>query len=429
MMQLPPDFVQTTRQLMGDERFERFLKALDEPSPVSIRVNRLITENLELRIENYDYFHAQKAHETTSAESNHNSPFSILNSQFNRVPWCPTGYYLSDRPTFTFDPLLHAGCYYVQEASSMFIDCVLRQYVKEPVAMLDLCAAPGGKSTAARAALPEGSLLVSNEPIRQRASILLENITKWGHPDCVVTNNYPKDFRKAKTLFDVILCDVPCSGEGMFRKDPGAVSEWSLQNVEHSWRLQREIVAEAWQCLKGGGLLIYSTCTYNIKENEENVRWIMEELGAEVLPVATEQEWGITGSLLEGFAEPVYRFIPGFTKGEGLFMAVMKKPGEAGKSLLNSRSLKSLNVLTSPVAGITAVAAVDVDYAMAVAFLRGEALQLADTPRGIVKVTFQGQPLGYVKNIGNRANNLYPKEWRIKSTHIPKEYETILRLT
>lgn len=421
MMQLPPDFVQTTRLLMGDERFEHFLKALDEPSPVSIRVNPLRTENLELRTERYDYFHAPKTHESTSAESNHNS-------QFNRVPWCPTGYYLSDRPNFTFDPLFHAGCYYVQEASSMFIDCVLRQYVKEPVAMLDLCAAPGGKSTAARAVLPEGSLLVSNEPVRQRASILLENITKWGYPDCVVTNNYPKDFRKAKALFDVILCDVPCSGEGMFRKDPGAISEWSLQNVEHCWRLQREIVAEAWQCLKEGGLFIYSTCTYNIKENEENIRWMMEELDAEVLPVETKEEWGITGSLLEGFTEPVWRFIPGFTKGEGLFMAVMRKRGETGKSMFNSRCLKSLNVLMSPLAETTAVAEADVDYATAIAFLRGEALQLPDMPRGIVQVTFMGQPLGFVKNIGNRANNLYPKEWRIKSTHIPKEYETIFRL-
>jgi 16S rRNA C967 or C1407 C5-methylase (RsmB/RsmF family) len=141
-----------------------------------------------------------------------------------------------------------------------------------PLQALDLCAAPGGKSTAMRTVLPEGSILVSNEPIPTRAQILLENITKWGWPDCIVTNNYPRDFRKAKAQFDIILCDVPCSGEGMFRKDPATISEWSLQNVEKCWRLQREIVADAWECLNPGGILIYSTCTYNIKENEENVR-------------------------------------------------------------------------------------------------------------------------------------------------------------
>ena len=282
---------------MGEERLNRFLEALDEESPTSIRMN-------------------PSKGSLTVGES---------------VPWCPEGYYLEGRPQFTFDPLFHAGCYYVQEAASMFVSHILRQFVKEPVTMLDLCAAPGGKSTAARTVLPEGSLLVSNEPIATRAQILLENITKWGWKDCIVTNNYPRDYRKAKTCFDVILCDVPCSGEGMFRKDPGAISEWSLQNVEKCWRLQREIVADAWECLVPGGLLIYGTCTYNIKENEENVRWIMEEYDAEMLEVPTDPSWGITGSLLEGFSAPVYRFIPGFTKSEGLFICALRKRGVKNK--------------------------------------------------------------------------------------------------
>ena len=217
----------------------------------------------------------------------------------------------------------------------MFVSHVLRQLVSEPVAMLDLCAAPGGKSTAAIAALPEGSTLVSNEPNPTRAQILLENITKWGHKGCTVSNSYPRDFRKARLQYDVILCDVPCSGEGMFRKDPQAIQEWSPQNVEKCWRLQREIVADAWECLNPGGLLIYSTCTFNTKENEENVRWIIEEYDAEPLPIPIEADWNITGSLLEGFNAPVYRFIPGLTRGEGLFMAVLRKQGkrkeESGK--------------------------------------------------------------------------------------------------
>lgn len=313
----------------------------------------------------------------------------------------------------------------------MFIDHVIRQLVNEPVAMLDLCAAPGGKSTAARAALPEGSLLVSNEPVRQRASILLENIQKWGWADCIVTSNYPNDFRKAKTRFDVILCDVPCSGEGMFRKDEGAIREWTTQNVEKCWRLQREIVSEAWQCLNDGGLLIYSTCTYNTWENERNLQWIKEELGGEVLPVATRPEWGITGSLLEDFTEPVYRFIPGYTQGEGLFMAVVRKgspvKNETEKNYYRlEKSLKNLNILTPLPHRDETASQVSLSYPQAISYLRGEALVLPpDTPRGLVTVSFMGQSLGLAKNIGNRANNLYPKEWRIKSTHIPQEYESI----
>ena len=381
---------------MGEARFNRFLEAFNEDAPVSIRVNpRHLTKCLTLC----------------------------------EVPWCQEGFYLEGRPQFTFDPLFHAGCYYVQEASSMFVTHVLRQLVKEPVEMLDLCAAPGGKSTAARAVLPEGSTLISNEPIPNRAQILLENITKWGWPDCTVTNNYPRDFRKAKLKFDVILCDVPCSGEGMFRKDPETIREWSPQNVEKCWRLQREIVADAWECQNPGGILIYSTCTYNTKENEENVRWIIETYDAEILAVLTQPEWNITGSLLEGFEAPVYRFIPGFTRGEGLFMAVLKNRGERrevrGKrnDLRQAQGLRILSPLTSHLSPLTT----DLSYPDALRYLRGEALVLpADTPRGLVTVTYKGFPLGPAKNIGNRANNLYPKPWRIKTTHLPSEEITIL---
>ena len=435
-MQLPDDFIQQIRPIFGEERFERFLRALDEESPVSIRVNPLRIENGELRIEN---------------------------SQLEFVPWCRNGYYLPTRPNFTFDPLLHSGCYYVQEASSMFLDEVLRQLLpphskdcehgSSPLGrlgeVLDLCAAPGGKSTLLRAVLPEESVLYSNEPNRKRASILLENVVKWGYKNHIVTNCYPKDYRKSKMKFDLILCDVPCSGEGMFRKDPDSIKEWSLQNVEHCQQLQRDIVSDAWQCLNDGGLLIYSTCTYNTKEDEENVRWIKEELGAEILPVETKPEWGITGSLLEGFDEPVYRFIPGYTRGEGLFMAVMRKDltpypilashsvasdqrssaptGEGSGYTRPQKDRQGMNIMTSPTSEYQTDASCDVDYKTAMAFLRGEAIQLpSDTPRGIVSVSFMGQHLGFVKNIGSRANNLYPKEWRIKSTHIPPEYTPIL---
>ena len=397
-MQLPEDFVQETRQLMGEERFSRFMAAFDEDAPVSIRLN----------------------------------PLKVSHAVGEGVPWCPEGIYLSGRPQFTFDPLLHAGCYYVQEAASMFITHVLRSLIPHHFSLLtfhssllDLCAAPGGKSTALRSVLPEDCVLVSNEPIPTRAQILLENITKWGARNCIVTNNYPRDFKKAKARFDLILCDVPCSGEGMFRKDPATISEWSLQNVEKCWRLQREIVADAWECLNPGGMLIYSTCTYNIKENEENVRWIMETYDAEPIVIPTEPSWHITGSLLPGFDAPVYRFIPGITRSEGLFMCVLRKKGVLSGSARKNIPLKTLTT-DLPQGDFPQV---DLPYSETLQYLRGEALMLPpDTPKGLVTLTYKGIPLGPAKNIGNRANNLYPKPWRIKTTHLPSTPPEIVKL-
>jgi len=370
----------------------------------------------------------------------------MLGDEVERVAWCADGYYLPNRPAFTFDPRLHAGWYYVQETSSMFLYRVLRQLVSEPVAMLDMCAAPGGKSTTALAALPEGSSLVCNEPIRTRANILAENIQKWGWGNVTVTNNYPKDIAQSGMKFDVVLCDVPCSGEGMFRKDEAAIGEWSVQNVKRCAALQREIVAEAWKCLNDGGLMIYSTCTFNAHEDEENVAWICNELGAAPIAIATNADEGITGSLVEGIDLPVYRFIPGITKGEGLFMAVMRKGDEClhqGEKSLHAAKRKTDSRLRILYDGIPegerkgkdiipphALALsvdfdpkkypmIEVDYSTAISYLRREAIVLsADAQRGYVVVAYQGARLGFVKNIGNRANNLYPQEWRIKSTHI-----------
>ena len=422
-MQLPEDFIRETRLVMGEERFNRFMGAFEEEAPVSIRLNP----------------RTQGKHRGTvpcvrSAADYTGTVPSV------QVPWCSEGFYLEGRPQFTFDPLFHAGCYYVQEASSMFVTHVLRSLftshssliTKPSLTVLDLCAAPGGKSTAAISVLPEGSTLVSNEPVPTRAQILLENITKWGWPNCIVTNNYPRDFRKAKAKFDIILCDVPCSGEGMFRKDPNAIDEWSLQNVEKCWRLQREIVADAWECLNPGGILIYSTCTYNIKENEENVRWILEAYDAEPITISTDPSWGITGSLLPGFDVPVYRFIPGFTRGEGLFMAVLQRRGTVPCVNKERQRLNRAGTVPSALpSGLKRLTSdlpegeypqVDLPYQEALKYLRGEALILPpDTPKGVITVTYKGFPLGPVKNIGNRANNLYPKPWRIKTTHLPTE--------
>ena len=432
MTLLPAIFTEKTRQLMGAERFERYLQSFEEDTPVSIRMNpkKLAVGNWQLAV----------SHEP--------------------VPWCRDGYYLKQRPNFTFDPLFHAGCYYVQEAASMFLDEVLRQIFREKVTVnseifptgqenaeanyslfsihynlncLDMCAAPGGKSTLLRAALPEDCVLYSNEPIRNRASILLENVEKWGYKNHIVTNAYPKDYRKAKMKFDLILCDVPCSGEGMFRKDEATIREWSPQNVEKCWQLQREIVSDAWACMNDGGVLIYSTCTFNTKENEENIRWMLSEFDdAEVVPIDTKPEWNITGSLLEGFTEPVYRFIPGITRSEGLFMCVLRKGGLSPVPSLGREGRKTHQAVPQVITPLSAQRgvggeSVNLTYQQAIAYLRGEALVLpADAHRGVVEVCFMGMPLGQMKNIGSRANNLYPKPWRIKTTHIPDEYVPVL---
>ena len=351
------------------------------------------------------------------------------------VPWCEYGFYLTHRPPFTFDPLLHAGAYYVQESSSMFLHHVLREILRgarNDLRVLDLCAAPGGKSTLVRSVLPAESLLVSNEPIRGRYQVLQENVMKWGYDRHEVTNLYPRDFRKRKELYDIIITDVPCSGEGMFRKDEGAIAEWSLQKVEQCQRLQREIVSDAWECLAPGGLLIYSTCTFNTLENEENIKWILENFDAEVLPVHTEAEWNIQGSILPDFIAPVYRFIPGLTRGEGLFMAAIRKRGYVGTWVRGSEKCnkaQKTNLVPSHPRTLAPSTNIDIDYPTALRYLRREAIVLPpDAPLGIVTVSYQGIPLGQCKNIGSRANNLYPKEWRIKSTHTP-DYEAILRHT
>lgn len=469
-MNLPVDFITRTGGLLGEGQFAAFRETLAKEPPVSIRMNRLKTD--------------------------------VVPAGGRQVPWCGSGYYLASRPTFTFDPLFHAGCYYVQEASSMFLEQVLTQYVHEPVVMLDLCAAPGGKSTLARSVLPEGSLLVANEVMRNRVQVLAENVTKWGHPGTVVLNNDPADFVPLGELFDVILTDVPCSGEGMFRKDPVAVEEWSVENVTLCWQRQRRIVRDIWHCLKPGGLLVYSTCTYNREENEDNVAWIAEELGAEILPVEVQPGWNISGNLA-GKDFPVYRFLPHRTEGEGLFMAVLRKSGESeetnvpacrGRKEKKSKggkekvpvlpkevkgwlvssgqyawTMEQNRVVAFPLlyqsvyemlqaqmrvvcAGVqvaevkgkdliplqalamsvardeTAFPSVEVSYEQAIAYLRKEAVVLsADVPRGYLLIRYKGAALGFVKNIGNRANNLYPQEWRIRSGYLPEQVSLVVR--
>ena len=296
-MELSKDFETSTRALFGEERYERFTSALNEEPVVSVRLND-------------------------------SKPFASFDAV--AVPWAPEGRYLSSRPAFTADPLFHAGCYYVQEASSMFLGHVIKQFVNEPVRALDLCAAPGGKTTHLLQSLPAGSLLVSNEPVPQRAHVLAENALKWGNPSVVVTKNEPADFASFRNFFDLAVVDAPCSGEGMFRKDAYAVEQWSESIVKQCVARQRDILSDIWGCLRPGGLLVYSTCTFNAAENEECVQWIVDELGATSVEVPVDSSWNITGALA-GEGLHAYRFLPGYTRGEGLFLAVLRKDGDASR--------------------------------------------------------------------------------------------------
>ena len=242
------------------------------------------------------------------------------------VSWCPLGCYLSERPRFLLDPRMHAGMYYVQEASSMFLWHALQQ-LPSPHRVLDLCASPGGKSTLLLSAIPPEAILVSNEAIASRTGALVENISKWGHANVLVSHAPTSAFRQLPDTFDLILTDVPCSGEGMFRKSEKAVRQWSMEKVRRLQALQRQIVGDAWQCLETGGYLIYSTCTFNPLEDEDNVAWIVEELGGETIDLAPPPHWQVLPSLHTGHFG--YHFLPGRVRGEGFFLSVIRKSGHA----------------------------------------------------------------------------------------------------
>jgi 16S rRNA C967 or C1407 C5-methylase (RsmB/RsmF family)/NOL1/NOP2/fmu family ribosome biogenesis protein len=248
-----------------------------------------------------------------------------------QVPWCRYGYYLPSRPSFTLDPLLHAGAYYVQEASSMFLEQVFNQQLSsaQTVKVLDLCAAPGGKSTLIQSLISADSLLVSNEVIKSRVAVLNENLVKWGGDNVIVTNNDAADFSRLKHFFDVVVVDAPCSGSGLFRRDPHAISEWSDDAVMMCSLRQQRILQEAFECLAPGGLLIYSTCSYSREENENICDWLMDHRQVEPVKVDVPGEWNIVGTESEKHHVPAYRFYPDRLKGEGFFVAAFRsKDGE-----------------------------------------------------------------------------------------------------
>lgn len=403
-----------------------------------------------------------------------------------QVAWYNRGRYLDNRPRFTLDPALHQGAYYVQDASSMFLaHAISRLGLQRPVAWLDACAAPGGKSTLALDCLPEGSLVVANEAVPVRAAVLRENIIKWGNPNAIVTRGDAVCFGELGPTFDVIAADVPCSGEGMMRKEPEAIAQWSRGLVAECSARQQRLTEVLWQALKPGGYMIYSTCTFNRDENEEIVSRLVSRYGAEPVDLSPDPSWGIIGGVETDI--PCYHLLPGRVEGEGQFMAVLRKPSDTSSPVERSgrrhkpaprqaktdpraaewlsESARSSMTLTAdgdrinafatrwlpllerlsdkklpdiihhgtPVASVkgrdlvpshalamvsgiisdNAFSRVETDLETALQYLRGEAVSV-DAPRGHVMLTYGGLPLGFVKNLGNRANNMYPRDWRIR---------------
>ena len=299
MQQLPEKFKENVRSMLTQEAELFFASLFNEPA-TTIRLNTL-------------------------------KPINTYN-QCKVVDWCDTARYLTKRPSFIADPLFHAGAYYVQEASSMFIQHAFKYITQNnntPLKVLDLCAAPGGKTTLLQSLLTDDDLLVANEIIKTRVPVLEENIVKWGRANMVITNNDSKDFKKLKHYFDVILVDAPCSGEGMFRKDKQAIEEWSEENVQLCTERQQRIIANIYDSLKPGGYLIYSTCTFNTNENEENVQWMMEQFGLQSVQIPNSNFKGVTSvSQFNNIPLNAYRFYPHHVNSEGFFMACLQKPKE-----------------------------------------------------------------------------------------------------
>jgi NOL1/NOP2/sun family putative RNA methylase len=415
-------------------------------------------------------------YERFSASSEIKHPYFNLNEP---VPWCEYGFYLKERPQFTLDPFLHAGAYYVQEASSMFLWQALKHIFTRDssIRILDLCAAPGGKTTLI-ASYFKNALIVSNEVIKTRANILYENITKWGAANIVVTNNDAADFKRLKNYFDLIVVDAPCSGSGLFRKDEDAIEEWSESNVLLCSQRQQRILADVYDALKNNGYLIYSTCSYSEQEDEVILDWMMDEFKVESLMFKVKDDWNIVETKSPKNKAHGYRFWPHALKGEGFFIAALKKDETesyskqnhsslskatnkeidlSGKYLLkndwlffkqneiirvmhkqwqNDISLLQKNLYLKKAGvqlgeikgndlvphhelGLSAVIndninKIETGEAEALQYLRKKDVSITTGHKGWALFTYKNFPLGWIKILHNRVNNYYPTEWRIR---------------
>lgn len=451
----PKEFIELLEQDLGEDS-KALLHSLETESPTSIRYNPIKTK----------------------------TPLFDAKGQ---VPWAKEGIYLTERPSFTFDPFFHAGHYYVQEASSMFLEEVLKQCVDltEPQRVLDLCAAPGGKSTHLSSLFSSDSLLISNEVIATRASILVENLTRWGNANVVVTNNDPEHFSSLKQCFDVVVVDAPCSGEGMFRKDKDAINEWSINNVNICSARQKRILHTVSSLLRTNGIIIYSTCTFNTKEDIDPLQSLLEEGGWESVQINISEYSGLTERIVEG-ANTIfgYHFYPNKIEGEGFFISALRKTEDAEsnwpkvmknvnfadkKSKLslsnyidgiqfdfiqhNNQSLAFPNALHKEMLGLLNTSLrikkfgidmgqlirdelipdqayamsnyknnffeeIQLDKDQAIQYLQKKEFNMESSTKGWHLMKYENAYLGFAKLMGNRMNNTFPKEWRIRSEQV-----------
>lgn len=452
----PKQFVENIKTMLTDKQAELFFEAITREPVVSLRKN----------------------------------PYKNTKSSLSddKIQWCEEGVYLKNRVSFTLDPLFHAGGYYVQEASSMFIEQFFRQAIlpafERDITVIDLCAAPGGKTTHIASLIGRDSLVIANETIASRSKILEQNIIKWGTGNVIVTSSDPSSFSHLASVADVLLIDAPCSGEGMFRRLDEAVNEWSESNVELCASRQQRIIADSYESLKEGGFLIYSTCTFNSRENEDNVRWIFENFDVEPVDIDIKEEWGVTKVMVDGVN--CFRFFPHLCRGEGFFAAIFRRKGEPSSSRVKKRkgyksryrpltakekaevckwvkddeNLFFMADEASVVYGFNAeykecfedieqylkivypalclgqlfrndfkplhpmalyvelnenapVVRKDITKDDALDYLRKKDIDPLQFEQGVNLIFFEGLPIGFIKRIGNRLNNLYPKEYRI----------------
>lgn len=444
-MQFPPGFLDHIRGA-ADFNETAFVGAHDKPAPVSIRLNP-------------------------------RKPAPVKGLQ-HKIPWSEQGYYLAERPNFAHDPLFHAGAYYVQEASGMFIEFLLRKFQMDqrPIRALDLCGAPGGKSAIMASVLNDDSVLVSNEVIRTRVNILAENMIKLGNENVIVTNNDPSDFTSLQNYFDLIVVDAPCSGSGLFRKDHDAMREWNMENVMHCEKRQQRILEDILPCLKTGGILIYTTCSYSEQENENMVDHLRAKYNLAIASVEVPDEWNIVAS------GGGFRFYPDKIEGEGFFAAAFIKSGDGietegrlseRKQLFPEATTEEINgilpyltngisrkffrfidhiyFLTAPAfqvlkelqalriyhAGTEAgrliknelipshelamsvainknIPFITADYETAIGYLKKNTQHSEAEKTGWQLIRYEGIPLGWIKILQGRTNNYYPAEWRLR---------------
>ncbi|HNB81922.1 MAG TPA: hypothetical protein PLP14_07480 [Chitinophagaceae bacterium] len=395
---------------------------------------------------------------------------------FTPVPWCTYGYYLPERPSFTYDPLFHCGTYYVQEASSMFLSYALKQVIQfdDDILALDLSAAPGGKTTLVSSLMNDRSLLIANEVISSRAGILAENTIKWGRINTWVSQSDPRQFGALRETFDLVLMDMPCSGSGLFRKKTGYRDEWNPDLVRHCAERQKRILHDSLESLKPGGILMYMTCSFSAEENEDIGDYILQHFPMKPVHIEVPAEWNIVCSQTVTGTRG-YRFFPGNIRGEGFYLSCFRKEGDSVTGFTTGEGLqksnKGIHLLSSwtdtiqlctteykdqlimmhiahaglrdqfpgvrflrkgilagklvrdeliPAHELAMYSSlvskrpfVDLSEEQALAFLRKQSIELPDAPHGWVLAMYKGMALGWIKNLGKRSNNYYPSAYRI----------------